>query len=119
MKRAGVLIDRLIFLVENSKINQADKLKLIKVLLSVKLKLVELLKKEIRPAIGAGQSTENAAKQELILQFIRQNSGRVSHGTLLNLGISGRSLRRYLKNLKDRNKIRIEKSGRNYFYLLI
>lgn len=119
MKKAGNLIDRLISLIENSEINQTDKLKIIKVLLSVKLKLVELLKNEIRAVIGGDQSAENAAKQELILEFIKQNRGRVSRDSLLGLGIAGRSLRRYLKNLKDQNKIKIEKTGRNYFYLLI
>lgn len=117
MKRAGTLIDRLIFLVENSEIGQADKLKIIKVLLSVKLRLVELLP----PLKKQAEQTkvQNKIKQEIILQFIKQHSGRASHDTLLNLGIAGRSLRRYLKNLKDQNKIKIEKAGRNYFYLLI
>ena len=57
-------------------------------------------------------------KYDLIMQFIKNNSGRVSAAELLSLGITGRSLRRYIKNLIDGRKIKIEKSGRNYFYLL-
>lgn len=107
-------IDRLVFLIEKSGLEETDKLKIIKVFLSAKLKLLELLKN------AAGKEGAAAPrKQESILQFIRQSGGRVSKPQLLGLGISGRSLRRHLKMLRQGNKIRVEKSGRNLFYLVL
>lgn len=135
-------ITQLILSVENSSIQKIEKLKMIKVLFAIKLKLVELLEKELeieaKMIYQAGlnakriytplsqvseNNTENRAitnlnKQEIIIEFIKNNKGRVSVDELLSLGIAGRSLRRYLKNLIDGRKIKIERSGRNYFYLL-
>lgn len=156
-------ISRLISLIEDSNIEKINKLKIIKVLLSVKLKLIELLGKEITAeakimyvagpernregpsrteqdaehvrgfvrgpqrtsvsygaglARNGGESTRTAEKYELILQFIKQNSGRVSAAQLLGLGIAGRSLRRYVKNLCVSGKISVEKKGREHFYTL-
>lgn len=111
-------INQLISSIEDSSIQKADKLKIIKVLLTVKLKLIELLGKELKTDVaGNGESSAKISdKHELIIQFIKNNSGRVSAAKLLDLGIAGRSLRRYLENLKNESKIKIEKSGRNYFY---
>ncbi len=119
-------ISQLISLVENSSIQKADKLKIIKVLLAIKLKLIELLGKEIKTeakvmhmasvAKHNERPPKESNKYELILQFIKNKSGKVSYPELSDLGIAGRSLRRYLKNLYDDNKIKIEKSGRQHFY---
>lgn len=146
-------ISQLILSVENSSIQKTDKLKLVKVLFAIKLKLIELLEKELKMeakliyrasphakrvyetlsqiseanthygvvasvAKSSDESIKVSDKQDLIIQFIKDNRGRVNAVDLLSLGIAGRSLRRYIKNLIDRRKIKIEKSGRNYFYLL-
>jgi len=121
-------ISRLIFLVESSGIDRMSKFKIVKVLLVVKLNLFELLKKEAEAEAGAnrmvkaaenGGIARDSKKHELILQFIKNNGGRVGSADLLGLGIAGRSLRRYLRNLCDGNKIKIERSGRNFFYLVV
>lgn len=120
-------ISSLILLVENSRIEKISKFKIVKVLLAVKLKLFELLKKEIELEAKTNDAAEAAnrgiggdlKKHELILQFIKNNGGRVDTVKLLTLGIASRSLRRYIKNLRDENKIKIEKSGRNLFYLMV
>ncbi|TSC90606.1 MAG: hypothetical protein G01um10142_353 [Parcubacteria group bacterium Gr01-1014_2] len=134
-------ISQLIFLVENSSIQKTDKLKLIKVLFVLKLKLIELLEKELKMegseglkiksqsdnrSFGVGvnmakssdESIKLSNKQDLIIQFIKDKSRPVSPNELLSLGIAGRSLRRYIKSLIDGKKIKIEKSGRNHFYSL-
>ena len=121
-------ISQLIFLVENSSVQKTDKLKIIKVLFVIKLKLIELLEKELKMETGIiyrasvarniNESIGISDKHDLIIQFIKSKSGSVSATELLSLGIAGRSLRRYIKNLIDGRKIKIEKSGRNYFYSL-
>ena len=68
---------------------------------------------------NAGNSVKISDKHELIIQFIKQNSGRVSATKLLDLGIAGRSLRRYIKNLSASGKISVEKKGREHFYSII
>ena len=131
MKSTQILkeIGQLILSVENSNIQKTDKLKIIKVLFVIKLKLIELLEKELRMeakliyrasvARNINESIKTSGKHDLIIQFIKNKSGRASATELLNLGIAGRSLRRYIKNLIDGRKIKIEKSGRNYFYSII
>ena len=121
-------ISQLIFLVENSSVQKTDKLKIIKVLFVIKLKLIELLEKELKMETGIiyrasvarniNESIGISDKHDLIIQFIKSKSGSVSPTELLSLGIASRSLRRYIKNLIDGRKIKIEKSGRNYFYSL-
>jgi len=130
MKSTQILkeISQLILSVEDSSIQKIDKLKLIKVLFAIKLKLIEFLEKELKieakviyrasVARNTNNNIQMLNKYDLIMQFIKNNSGRVSAAELLSLGITGRSLRRYIKNLIDGRKIKIEKSGRNYFYLL-
>ena len=127
-------INQLISSIEDSSIQKADKLKIIKVLLAVKLKLIELLGKEIRTearvmhlasvaksdmAGNGGNSGKISDKHELIVQFIKNNSGRVSAAQLLDIGIAGRSLRRYIKGLSASGKILVEKKGREHFYTLV
>ena len=113
-------ISQFILSVENSSIQEIDKLKIIKVLFAIKLKLIELLEKELKiVAKSSEESIKLSDKQDLIIQFIKDKSGPVSTNELLSLGIAGRSLRRYIKSLIDGKKIKIEKSGRNYFYLLV
>ena len=120
-------INRLISLIGDSTIQETDKLKIMKVLLVVKLKLIELLGKEISSeakvihiaSMASHESKYLPDKQELILEFIKNKNGRVGLVDLLGLGIAGRSLRRYLKRLKDNKKIRIEKRGRENFYTVI
>jgi len=140
-------ISQLIFSVENSGLRKNDKLKIVKVLLSIKLKLIELLKEDLKKearvthlaslersregperasasygasvAKTAGQDTELLKKHDLILQFIKEHSGRVSAVKLLDLGIAGRTLRRYIKNLSDSGKVLVEKKGREHFYTVI
>lgn len=120
-------ISQLISSVENSSIQKTDKLKIIKVLLTVKLKLIEFLKKELKIEAKAAhqismasinESVKISDKQDLIIQFIKGKNGPVSAAELLSLGIAGRSLRRYIKSLVENRKIKIQKFGRNYFYLL-
>jgi len=123
-------ISRLIFSVESSRIDKISKLKITKVLLALKLSILELLKSEIRSegkaidaarikAPGNGHGGRDIRKHELILEFIKNNGGKVSLGQLSGLGIAGRSLRRYMNYLRNQNKIRIERAGRNLFYLMV
>lgn len=127
-------INRLISLVSDSSIQEIDKLKIIKVLLAIKLRVMELLDKEITSeakifhvASTAGHSVNrrkrkdsgSSDKQGLILEFIRNKSSQVGLAELSELGIAGRSLRRYLKNLKDGKRVKIEKRGRENFYSVI
>lgn len=123
--KSGFLIDRLISSIENSDINQIDKLKIVKVLLAIKIKLIEFLGKDIEVANnvptkrGNGRDHDRPLKKHnLIIQFIKNKGGRVNAVELLELGLAGRSLRRYIKDLCQENKIKIEKLGRNYFYLI-
>ena len=122
MKSTQILkeISQLILSVEDSSIQKIDKLKLIKVLFAIKLKLIEFLEKELKieakviyrasVARNTNNNIQMLNKYDLIMQFIKNNSGRVSAAELLSLGITGRSLRRYIKNLIDGRKIKIEKS---------
>lgn len=147
--------NELISSVENSGIQKSDKLKIVKVLLVIKLKLIELLKEELKKEAGVmyraspntkreqvafggqvgevsprygvgagaaknnGQDTKLLKKHALIIQFIKQHSGRVSATKLLELNIAGRTLRRYIKNLSDSGKVSVEKKGREHFYTVI
>lgn len=120
-----LLIDRLISSIENSDINQIDKLKIVKVLLAIKIKLIEFSDKDEMATIpvkrtGNGPDpARSSQKHNLIIQFIKNKGGRVNAAELLELSLAGRSLRRYIKDLCQENKIKIEKSGRNYFYLVV
>ena len=115
--------------IESSGIQKTDKLKIVKVLLVIKLKLIELLAKELKieakvmHLVSVAKHTERSPKKsdkhELILQFIKNKSGKVSYPELSDLGIAGRSLRRYIKNLSVSGKISVEKKGREYFYTLV
>ena len=124
--KSRLLINRLISSIENSDINQIDKLKIIKVLLAIKIKLIEFSDKDIKAAsnspIKRGNGRDHgqpSKKHNLIIEFIKNKGGRVNAAELLEIGLAGRSLRRYIKNLCRENKVKIEKSGRNYFYLVI
>lgn len=132
--KSGFLIDRLISSIENSNINQIDRLKIIKVLLAIKLKLIEFSDKDMvrqahynikaanKAPVKRGNGRDHARpseKHDLIIQFIKNKGGRVNAPELSSLGLAGRSLRRYIKDLCQENKIKIEKSGRNYFYLVV
>lgn len=140
-------LNELISSVENSNIQKNDKLKILKVLLVIKLKLFELLKEEFKKeareiywaspersregpqgisasyrasvAKNGGQNNKPFKKQNMIIQFIKHNSGLVSATKLLELRIAGRTLRRYIKNLSDSGKISVEKKGRQHFYAVI
>ncbi|MEK7659551.1 MAG: hypothetical protein AAB338_02795 [Patescibacteria group bacterium] len=144
--KSRFIIDRLISSIENSDINQIDKLKIIKVLLAIKIKLIEFSDKDMvrqahhnikavnkvpikrgngRPVERDDSSFERgrdhtrpSEKHNLIIQFIKNKGGRVNAAELSSLGLAGRSLRRYIKDLCQENKMKIEKSGRNYFYLV-
>ena len=109
--KSRLLIDQLIFSIENSDINQVDKLKIIKVLLAIKIRLIEFSYKDmVRQALHNIKVANNApAKQgngrdhakpsekyNLIIQFIASKGGRVNAAELLSLGLAGRSLRRYI-----------------------
>ncbi len=139
-------ISQLISSVENSGLLKNDKLKIVKVLLTIKLNLIELLKDELKKearvthlaspersregperafasygasvAKNGGQDDKFLKKHDLIIQFIKQNSGRVSAAKLLDLGIAGRTLRRYIKELSASGKVLVEKKGRQHFYTL-
>ena len=127
-------ISQLISSVEYSSIQKTDKLKIIKVLLAIKLKLIWLLEKDLKKeakmvyqaSVAKSDMADNGRnnskisdKHELILQFIKNKSGKVSYPELSDLGIAGRSLRRYIKNLSVSGKISVEKKGREYFYTLV
>lgn len=123
--KSRFIIDQLISSIENLDINQIDKLKIIKVLLVIKIKLIEFSDKDIKVAninpakLSNGRDyTRSLEKHNLVLQFIKDKGGRVNVVELSSLGLAGRSLRRYIKDLCQNNKIKIEKSGRNYFYLI-
>lgn len=121
-------ISQLISSVESSDIQKTDKLKLVKVILSIKLRLIEILGKKIvaeakvmRVASLARKERKTARpskKHELILQFIKQNSGRVSATKLSEVGIAGRTLRRYISELSASGRVSVEKKGRRHFYSL-
>jgi len=124
--KSRLLIDRLISSIENSDINQIDRLKIIKVLLVIKIKLIEFSNSGFKLAnngpikkTNGRPRLDSSKKYNLVLQFIRNKGGRVNSADLLSLGLAGRSLRRYIKNLCRENKVKIEKSGRNYFYLVV
>ena len=125
--KSGFLIDRLISSIENSTdINQIDRLKIIKVLLAIKIKLIEFSNSGLKLANNGPIKKTNgrprpgsSKKHNLILQFIKNKGGRVNAAELSSLGLAGRSLRRYIKDLYQDNKIKIEKLGRNYFYLTV
>ncbi len=121
-------IDNLIFSIENSDIDKIDKLKVVKVLVSIKLRLIEFLSKNggwPRSSLNSsvkkanGQNHSSSEKQGLILEFIKGKGGPVDLLELSKLGIAGRSLRRYLRSLAANQKIRIKKSGRRKFYELL
>lgn len=127
--KSKFLIDQLISSIEKSGINQIDKLKIIKVLLAIKIRLIEFLDEDIvankiptkqgngHPAERGRNQARSSEKHNLVLRFIKNKGGRVNAAELSSLGLAGRSLRRYIKDLCRENKIKIEKSGRNYFYL--
>ncbi|MEK7537169.1 MAG: hypothetical protein AAB584_01880 [Patescibacteria group bacterium] len=128
--KSRFLIDQLISSIENSDINQIDKLKIVKVLLAIKVKLIEFSDKfsdkdtktaSILSKQGNGRPAKRTKtpKHNLVLQFIKDKGGRVNAVELLSLGIAGRSLRRYIKDLSQQNRVKIEKSGRNFFYLVV
>lgn len=124
--KSGFLIDQLISLIENLDINQIDRLKIVKVLLAIKIRLIEFSDKDIKvinnisAKRGNGRNHDKPLKKHnLIIQFIENKGGRVNAAELSSLGLAGRSLRRYIKDLCRENKIKIEKLGRNYFYLVI
>lgn len=115
-------IDSLIFSIENSNIQKIDRLKIIKVLISIKIRLIEFLRGEenIQVKEGNGRDYYNSSeKQEIIINFIKEKGGRVDLFELSKLGIAGRSLRRYLRSLSNNRKIKIQKDGRRHFYELL
>ena len=122
-------INELIDLVAvDPKIEKIAKLKIIRLLLGLKLDFLRFLaerkivetgteKKEIVRAVGKREKTEE--KEKSILKFIEEKGGRAGMRDLAVLNISGRSLRRYLKALRRRGLIEVEKKGREHFYKLI
>ncbi len=117
-------INQLLYFVEISNIKAIDKLKILKVLLSIKLNLMELLsfeqKEERKGEPRPNRELRNhvTQKHHLILKFIEDKGGRVSAAELNNVGLAGRSLRRYIKDLRNSGKLIVEKKGREHFYLL-
>lgn len=108
------------------KIGKTAKLSMIKLLLSLKLDILRLLsqrktlKASEREVIRAGGKREKTGEKErLILKFIGEKGGRAGMDDLAALGMSGRSLRRYLMDLRKRGLIEVEKKGREHFYKLI
>lgn len=122
-------INQLITILENLNIQKTDRLKILKVLLAIKLRLIEFLIEvgKDRPKIDTNafpkparvEREQTQEKLEIVLSFIKNNGGKVSSGQLISLGIAGRSLRRYIKNLRDSGKILIDKKGREHFYTII
>src|SRR3989344_4539033 len=93
-------ITQLISLIENSNIQLTEKLKILKVLLTLKVKLIELLPFEparagvskARPLdFSPRQRNSTLEKQESLLKFIREKGGRASSAELAGLGLAGRS----------------------------
>ena len=100
------------------KMEKTAKLRFIRLLLALKLDFLGFLaKKEIVRPTGKREKTKE--KERLILKFIEEKGGRAGMEDLAILGISGRSLRRYLKNLSKQGLITLEKRGREHFYLLL
>lgn len=112
-------IDQLIDLAAtNPKIEKMAKLMIIRLLLGLKLDFLRFMaerKKKIVRLAGKREKTEG--KEKLILKFIEEKGGRAGLDDLATLGISGRSLRRYLKNLRKQGLILLEKQGREHFYI--
>ena len=100
------------------KMEKTAKLRFIRLLLALKLDFLGFLaKKEVIRPTGKREKTKE--KERLILKFIEEKGGRAGMEDLAILGISGRSLRRYLKNLSKQGLITLEKRGREHFYLLL
>ena len=100
------------------KMEKTAKLRFIRLLLALKLDFLGFLaKKEVIRPTGKREKTKE--KERLILKFIEEKGGRAGMEDLAILGISGRSLRRYLKNLSKQGLIALEKRGREHFYLLL
>mgnify|MGYP001568660968 FL=1 len=100
------------------KMEKTAKLRFIRLLLALKLDFLGFLaKKEVVRPTGKREKTKE--KERLILKFIEEKGGRAGMEDLAILGISGRSLRRYLKNLSKQGLITLEKRGREHFYLLL
>lgn len=105
--------------IERLNIKKVNKLILFKHLLELKLKILTALEKKepkARSVKRKGNSFKISSKYELILNFIKSKGDKVGTEDLKNLKLPGRTLRRYLKKLKDENKILVEKIGRKYFY---
>lgn len=124
LKRIGELIS----LIENSNVRTEDKLKILKVLLILKIKLIDLLPLAARSDKNGKSGISNSPlrqrentleKQALIVNFLKEKGGRAGSTEFINLGMAGRSLRRYLKNLRDTGKLSLDKKGREHFYNLI
>jgi len=117
-------LNEIFSLIEKSNLKLLDKLLFTKNLLELRLEILKIFK-EFKPKGNNSRvyknyySREIDEKQELLLSFIKTKGGRVGVSDLSSLGIPGRTLRRYLKKLRDENKIKVEKFGRNYFYKLV
>lgn len=119
-------LDRLIDLAATDpKIERASRLRLIRSLLAIKLGFLGFLaearaageRKQTARKKGKREKTEE--KEKAILKFIGEKGGRLGMGDFAVLGMSGRSLRRYLSGLRRRKLIEVEKRGREHFYKLI
>jgi len=103
-------------------IKRVDKLILFKNLLELKLKILTLLEKnktiKTKPIKQKNNSLKTNSKYGLILNFIKSKGNKVGTDDLKDLKIPGRTLRRYLKKLKDEKRILVEKIGKKHFYKL-
>ena len=107
----------------DSKTSSDFKLKTIKLLLELKLDflrfLAETKKRSPLPARPTGKREKTEGKEKMILKLIDGKGGRAGMDDFAALGISGRSLRRYLKDLRKQGLIEVEKQGREHFYKLV
>ena len=115
-------INELIDLVAvDPKTSRHFKLKTIRLLLELKLDflgfLAETKKRRYRPFGQAGKREKTEGKERSVLKFIGEKGGQVRMADFSALGISGRSLRRYLKDLRKQGLIEVEKRGREHFYI--
>ncbi len=114
------------FAVTEPSMGKAARLVFIRSLLSLKLDFLRFLSQRKTVKVSeryalhpAGKREKTEEKEKSILRFIGEKDGRAGMEELAILGMSGRSLRRYLMDLRKRGLIKVEKKGREHFYKLI
>lgn len=121
-------IDKIIDLVESSNLNKLFKYFFLRDLLSLKLLILDLKKEYYKnnknsPLIKLEKKVKNykknspKLKENKILDLIKAKRKIEFREIMGFLQIPERTLRRYIRNLKYQQKIKLKKIGRKYFYI--